>query len=134
MSWPILIAIFLAAACDRSAPPELERVTGAAEAGRMARTARPAGESVQCLGADDCVLLPAALTCCVECPPAPPFEPAPSWVLGGMLIQLETDCAERDRACPAVRCEPVPAGCVARAACVRGRCAAVSSGCGTPTS
>ncbi len=128
MSRAILIAIFLAAACERSDSLELERLAAAVGA------ARPAGESVECLRDDDCVLLPAALTCCVECPPAPPFDPAPSWVLGGMLIQLETDCAERDRACPEVRCEPRPEGCVARAACVRGRCAAVSSGCGTPTS
>jgi hypothetical protein len=110
-----LIAILLAASCEPSEALEL--------------AARP-----QCLRDDDCALLPVALTCCVECPPAPPFEPVPSWVLGGMLIQLETDCAQLDRACPEVRCEPVPEGCVARAACVNGRCVAVSSGCGTPTS
>jgi hypothetical protein len=121
-----LIAILLAASCEPSAVLELAARPGAG--------ARPAGESTQCLRDDDCALLPSALTCCVECPPAPPFEPAPSWVLGGMLIQLETDCAQLDRACPEVRCEPVPAGCVARAACVNGRCVAVSSGCGTPTS
>jgi hypothetical protein len=119
-----LFAILLAASCDRG-PPEL------------AAAPRPAGPSqaaVECARDDDCVLLPSALTCCVECPPAPPFEPAPSWVLGGMLVQHETDCAERDRACPEVRCEPVPEGCVARAACAAGRCIAVSSGCELPTS
>ena len=95
----------------------------------------PGGEAAaQCVRDDDCVLLPSALTCCVECPPAPPFESVPSWVLGGMLIQLETDCAERDRACQAVRCEPVPEGCVARAGCVNGRCVAVTAGCEAPTS
>jgi hypothetical protein len=90
--------------------------------------------SAQCVRDDDCVLLPSALTCCVECAPAPPFEPVPSWVLGGMLIQNETDCAERDRACQEVRCEPAPRGCVARAACANGRCIAVTSGCELPTS
>lgn len=117
-----VFAILLAASCDRG-PPELEAAR------------RPAGDdAVQCVRDDDCVLLPSALTCCVECPPAPPFEPAPSWVLGGMLVQHETDCAERVRACPEVRCEPIPEGCVARAACVDGRCVAVSSGCELPTS
>lgn len=96
---------------------------------------RPAGdEAAQCVRDDDCALLPSVLTCCIECPPAPPFEPVPSWVLGGMLVQHETDCAYYDRACPEVGCEPVPPGCLARAACADGRCVAVTSGCGIPTS
>jgi hypothetical protein len=116
---PGLIAILLAASCDRRPfPREAE--------------AQPAGPA-ECVRDDDCVLLPSALTCCVECPPAPPFEPAPSWVLGGMLVQNETDCAGRDRACPEVRCEPVPEGCRARAACAGGRCVAVTLGCELPT-
>jgi len=105
------------ASCERS---PLER----------AAAAQPASDqSAQCVRDDDCVLLPSALTCCIECPPGPPFEPAPSWVLAGMLIQNETDCAERVRACPDVRCDPVPEGCRARAACAAGRCVAVTSGC-----
>jgi hypothetical protein len=117
-----LFALVLVASCEVT---PRERAGAAAE---------PIGErSGQCVRDDDCVLLPSALTCCVECPPAPPFEPAPSWVLGGMLIQHETDCAERDRACQEVRCDPVPAGCAARAACVNRRCVAVTSGCELPT-
>lgn len=117
----------LAAACQRASldlPAEEQPATGAhAGAG-----------GAQCARDDDCALLPSALTCCIECPPAPPFEPAPSWVLAGMLVQNETECAERDRACPEVRCEPVPQGCVARAACVEGRCVTVASGCDIPVS
>ena len=92
-----------------------------------------ASEGAECASDNDCALLPAALTCCVECPPAPPFEPAPGWVLAGMLIQNEAECAERDRACPVVRCDPVPRGCAARAACAAGRCIAAASGCEIPT-
>jgi hypothetical protein len=117
-----LFAILLAASCDR-AP-----LTHEAEA----RTSED--EPAQCVRDDDCVLLPSALTCCIECPPAPPFEPAPSQLLAGKLIQLETECAQRDRACPEVRCDPVPPGCTARAACAAGRCVAVTSGCDVPTS
>ena len=119
-----LLAILLAASCEPA--PQERAGTAAAQ--------RTDESPVQCVRDDDCALLPSALTCCVECPPAPPFEPAPSWVLGGMLIQHETDCAERDRACQEVRCEPVPEGCVARAACVNGRCVAVTAGCELPTS
>lgn len=118
-----ILAILLLASCER-APVE-----------RSAAAARPAGgdqgtdQTAQCERDGDCVLLPSALTCCIECPPAPPFEAAPSWVLDGMLVQNETDCAARDRACPEVRCDPVPEGCRARAACADGRCVAVTSGC-----
>lgn len=93
----------------------------------------PAGEPAQCVRDDDCVLLPSALTCCLECPPAPPFEPAPSWVLDGMLIENDTVCPARWR-CPPIECDAVPPGCVARAACRGGRCVAVTAGCDYPTS
>lgn len=86
----------------------------------------------QCARDDECVLLPTALTCCIECPPAPPFEAAPSWVLDGMLIENETVCAEPRHLCPPVTCEPLPEGCVARAACVAGRCVVLSQGCELP--
>ena len=121
-----VLAAVLAGACQRASlelPAEEQPATGA-----------PGGAAARCVRDDDCALLPAALTCCVECPPAPPFEVAPSWVLAGMLVQNETECAQRDRACPEVRCEPVPEGCVARPACVDGRCVAVASGCNIPTS
>jgi hypothetical protein len=93
----------------------------------------PAEERAQCMRDDDCVLLPNALTCCIECPPAPPFEPAPSWVLDGMLIENETVCPQRWK-CPPIECDPVPPGCIAKAACRGGRCIAVTTGCDRPTS
>jgi len=91
--------------------------------------ARPAADVGECAKDEDCVLLPSALTCCIECPPAPPFEAAPAWVLDGMLIQSETDCAAGDRPCPDVQCETVPPGCSARAACSDHKCVAVADGC-----
>ncbi|MCX5747406.1 MAG: hypothetical protein NT062_33495 [Proteobacteria bacterium] len=83
----------------------------------------------QCALDDDCVLLPDALTCCLECPPAPPFEAAPRWMLDGMLIEHETTCAI-PKLCPPVRCTPIPVGCVATPVCREGRCAFDSTGCG----
>ncbi len=94
---------------------------------------RTSSETTECASDDDCVLLPSALTCCVECPPAPPFEAAATWVLDGMLIEQETVCAE-GRHCPEVECELPPPGCVAHAACVASHCVVVASGCDRPTS
>jgi hypothetical protein len=126
-SLTVLLVGSLAAGCQRTAlelPAEEQPATVA-----------PAGaDDARCARDDDCALLPSALTCCIQCRPAPPFEPVPSRVLAGMLVQNETECAERDRACPEVRCDPIPEGCVARAACVDGRCVAVASGCDIPTS
>lgn len=85
-------------------------------------------DPAQCTRDDDCVLLPSVLTCCVECPPAPPFEAAPAAVLDGMLVENETVCAD-GRSCARIPCERIPEPCVARAACVDGRCVAQSSGC-----
>src|SRR5512138_2386899 len=56
-------------------------------------------EAPQCVRDDDCALLPSALTCCVECPPAPPFEAVPTAVIAGLLIENETVCAE-PKLCP----------------------------------
>ncbi len=109
------------AACDR------------VSAESQAETVAPPPPAAQCVRDGDCVLLPDALTCCVECPPVPPFHAAPSWVLDGMLIENETDCVAHPR-CPAVTCEAPPAGCEARAACVDGRCTAIATGCGLPRS
>jgi hypothetical protein len=115
-----ILAIATLAACEKT-PGDFS-----------ARTA-PAGESAQCVRDPDCVLLPSTLTCCTECPPAPPFEPAPEWVLDGMLVENETVCAA-GRSCVPEDCAPVPAGCVARAACVAGTCVAVATGCDRPSS
>jgi hypothetical protein len=111
-------------------------VTGCDRIGTESAPVSSAGtsEPAQCLRDDDCVLLPSQLTCCIECPPAPPFEAAPGWVLDGMLIESETACAEATRLCPRIHCEPVPAACTARAACVEQRCTAVTEGCLIPTS
>ncbi len=114
MRWLVIVAAL--AAC-RKAPAEASRTSS---------------ETTECESDDDCVLLPSALTCCVECPPAPPFEAAAVWVLDGMLIEQETVCAEGQH-CPEVDCEPLPVGCVARAACAAHRCVVVASGCDLPT-
>jgi len=92
----------------------------------------PVDQAPECVHDEDCVLLPAALTCCIECAPAPSFEAAPSWVLDGMLIENETECAEPRHLCPEITCEPVPETCVARPACAAGRCVAVTKGCDLP--
>ena len=96
---------------------------------RPAVDANVAPVEVQCARDKDCVLLPSVLTCCNECPPAPPFEAAPTWVLDGMLIENETDCAEPRHLCLPDACDPVPARCVARAACIAGTCIAVANAC-----
>lgn len=115
-----LFVMLVVAACDR---PACDPPPAPAEQ----------REEPQCMRNDDCVLLPAALTCCIECPPAPPFEAAPSWVLDGMLIENETECAEPRHLCPEIRCELVPATCIARAACIAGKCVALAEGCELPT-
>ncbi|HEU0031459.1 MAG TPA: hypothetical protein VFQ53_12560 [Kofleriaceae bacterium] len=123
---PLVVACDSRVASDRPAPRE---TTPASPSPAPARTGELGDE---CITDDDCALVPAALTCCNECPPAPPFDPAPRWVVDGMLIQLETDCARSDRLCVPAICERVPEGCVARAVCARGRCIASSTGCELP--
>ncbi len=117
----MLISLVVLAACER---PALEPPPAAVE---------EAEQLPQCVRDEDCVLLPAALTCCIECPPAPPFEAAPSWVLDGMLIENETECAEARHLCPEITCEPVAETCIARPACVTGRCVPLAEGCEQPT-
>jgi hypothetical protein len=85
--------------------------------------------AADCRVDDDCVLLP-ELTCCGECPPAPPFQAAPRRVLDGMLVENETSCSYDTRPCPPRACDRVPRGCVARATCEAGRCVVAASGCG----
>ena len=88
----------------------------------------------QCVRDTDCTLVPSELTCCQECPPAPPYEAAPVWVVDGMYIENEDRCLATDHVCPAIQCASVPPGCSARAVCAEGRCVAVASGCAVPTS
>ena len=111
----------------------LAALLGLAACEKPATEPKPVPAELQCARDEDCVLLPNALTCCIECPPAPPFEAAASWVLDGMLIENETVCAEPRHLCPQIACEPLPAGCAARAACVAGRCVALAEGCELPT-
>ena len=82
----------------------------------------------------DCVLLPSVLSCCGECPPAPPFEAAARWVLDGMLLENETVCAASSRLCQPTVCDAVPDECVARAECSDGRCVVAATGCERPSS
>lgn len=88
----------------------------------------------QCVRDSDCMLVPSELTCCHDCAPAPPYEAAPVWVVDGMYIENEDRCLATDRGCPDIQCATVPPGCSARAVCAVGRCEAVASGCGVPTS
>jgi hypothetical protein len=83
----------------------------------------------------DCVLMP-YVTCCGECPPAPPFEVGTIHDLDAILIESEQMCAERRVSCLDVTlaCDAVPPGCEARPACADGRCVVVEAGCGPPTS
>ncbi len=76
----------------------------------------------------DCVLMP-WVTCCGECPPAPPFEAAPRDALDAVLIESEQRCALDRRECEPPVCDPVPAGCWAKAACEANRCVVKTDGC-----
>lgn len=93
-----------------------------------------AESSAQCVRDEDCTLVPSALTCCAECPPAPPFRAAPLWTVDRMYIENEHRCLATEIGCPEITCARVQAGCTARATCARGRCTAVTTGCGIPTS
>jgi len=89
---------------------------------------------VECTRDVDCVLLP-YVTCCGECPPVPPFDVGPISHLDAILIESEQVCAERRATCEVpLECEPVPAGCEARASCVSGACVVVEAGCGASIS
>jgi hypothetical protein len=74
------------------------------------------------------VLFP-VLSCCGECPPAAPFEAVTRAELDAALIEDEQRCAIEDHDCTRHACEPRPAGCAPRAACVDTRCAALAPGC-----
>jgi hypothetical protein len=97
-----------------------------ARAGHGARTEAPRGD--ECTIDSDCVLMP-EVTCCGECPPAPPFEAAPRESLDAVLIEAEERCATDLRPCTPPVCDPVPRGCWAKAACDDGRCVAATDGC-----
>jgi hypothetical protein len=79
------------------------------------------------------MLVPSALTCCTECPPAPPFEAAPTWVIDAMYIENENRCLATEIDCGDIECPQVSAGCTGRAVCAEGRCTALSTGCEIPT-
>ena len=86
-----------------------------------------------CVRDEDCALLP-YVTCCGECPPAPPFDVGTRSNLDAIFIELETQCALDLRECTPPECDPMPAGCYAKAACVDGRCVVETDGCGVPMS
>lgn len=91
-------------------------------------------EPAQCVVDDDCALLPSELTCCDECPPTPPFRAAPVEHVDAIYIENEHRCIQTEISCPETKCEPLPAGCTARAVCAQGRCIARATGCAGPTS
>jgi hypothetical protein len=105
-------------ACGPSKPDE-------PPAGDRVATARGA----DCAHDDDCALVP-DVTCCGECRAAPPYEAGTRASIDAIFIELETKCALQREDCQPRACDPVPAGCYARAACVDGRCVAETEGCG----
>lgn len=84
---------------------------------------------IECVVDDDCVLMPSAINCCGECPPAPPYDAVSGEELASLLIQLETDCAEWTRLCEPPACEIISQRCEPRAICVEGRCRTDAAGC-----
>ena len=104
-------------ACDRE-PSAAGAATEIAQA--------PPG-TLECRVDDDCTLMPAAMTCCEECEPVPPFEAVPRTAVDAMLIELETRCAAKPSICGPRSCEAPPQGCQAAAVCVRGRCSVVQT-------
>jgi hypothetical protein len=90
--------------------------------------------TAQCSRDEECMLVPSALSCCAECPPAPPFEAAPTWVIDGMYIENENRCLATEISCGEIDCPVIPAGCSAQPVCLEGRCVAVTTGCAIPTS
>ncbi|MCB9575113.1 MAG: hypothetical protein H6709_23810 [Kofleriaceae bacterium] len=130
------------AACPRSsspaaspaAPPAASPAApagarGAAHDGPAA--ADPPGpplETVACAVDADCELRPSE-SCCGDCD-GPPYEAVTRAEADALLIETEQRCSIEEWDCDAdPGCEPAPPGCTARAACVDGRCAAVTSGC-----
>lgn len=83
--------------------------------------------TIECRVDDDCTLMPAAITCCGECDPVPPFEAVPHTAVDAVLIELETRCAEKLAPCEPPVCESLPRGCEAYAACVGGQCIVLQS-------
>ena len=86
-----------------------------------------AADSMECRVADDCTLMPSAITCCGECDPVPPFQAVPHTDVDAWLIEVETRCAGKPPACDPPSCEAAPPGCEAHAACVSGHCMVVAN-------
>jgi hypothetical protein len=87
-------------------------------------------EPAECAVDADCTLMPAAITCCGECGPVPPFESVTRQELDALLLENETACATRAGLCEPPACAALPEGCAARAICRTGRCVTVELGCG----
>jgi len=88
----------------------------------------------ECRSDDDCTLLPAQLTCCGECPPAPPFEAVTRHEMDAILLERETTCSQSTRLCQPPVCEPRLRSCSAQARCSVGRCVVDETGCDKPVS
>jgi hypothetical protein len=80
----------------------------------------------ECAVDADCVVMPAAFSCCGECEPSPPFEASPR----SELADLRRTCFRSEHLCEPPVCPSKPAGCEARAVCRSGACIAIpSDGC-----
>lgn len=116
----VAVSALLAGCPERAAAPQ-DAPAGPARSGELPRL-------VECADDSHCALLP-HVTCCGECPPAPPFDVGNRQDLDALFIEAETRCAQDRRPCRPPVCEPRPRGCYARAACVAQRCVVESEGC-----
>jgi len=118
-AWPMLIAFpILVLHCE-------ERLQGI----QPSYVAPPPGEADDCVTDDDCTLLPPIISCCGECDPVPPFEAVPRSTVDALLLELDTQCAQRTGLCTPPVCESAPPGCFARATCAAGHCHVVDGDC-----
>jgi hypothetical protein len=85
--------------------------------------------AIECVTHEDCGLVPAFVSCCQECEPAPPFEAVPRSKLDAIWLDLEPYCAETASRCEQIPCPTIPPGCVAFAACIHGQCRVIEEGC-----
>lgn len=123
-----MVRLLLAAACTvlvAACPDDRPRETAPAPAPAELVAPRPRDP---CVRDQDCALLP-YVTCCGECPPAPPFEVGTREALDAIFIESEQRCAEDRRPCTPPVCERPPRGCYARAACQAGVCVVQAEGC-----
>lgn len=71
---------------------------------------------------DDCTLMPALITCCGECDPAPPYEAVPRALLDEVRLVTNEDCAPHTRLCDPPACSMQVENASPSVICRGGRC------------